>query len=607
MEHAQKPSDSSAAEAKAPDPVALAQQMLPLLERARELLHTFAQQHANDFAFHARVGAQATQAFQELYAQWLRDPVRLAQAQVAWWRDYLQLVHDTGKRWAGEAVATHTPAHPAGARDKRFADPAWHENATFDLIKQTYLLTARWMQALVKDTPDLDPHAQQKIAFYTRQFIDALSPTNFAATNPQVLRAFAETGGENFVQGLRNMLRDMEAGQGQIRISMTDPHAFVLGHSVATTPGRVVFKNDMMELIQYSPTTPTVHSTPLLIIPPWINKYYILDLRPDNSFVRYAVAQGHTVFMVSWVNPTAAHAQKNFEDYMTGGALAALDAIDRICGTTQTNVIGYCLGGTLLAATLAHLHARGTDSRIASATYFVTMIDFSQPGDLGVFIDEQQIIALEALMFDKGYLPASAMAATFSMLRANDLVWSFVIHNYMLGHSPLPFDLLYWNSDSTNMPAAMHSYYLRNMYLHNRLCQPNALKLLGTPIDVRSIATPAYIISTRDDHIAPWQATYAATQLFSGPVQFVLGGSGHIAGIVNPPAADGGPGKYSYFTNTENPPAPDTWLTGATEHKGSWWPHWAAWQAAYGNGMVPAREPNADAPPAPGDYVKVRA
>ena len=602
MEHAQKPAPDDDTGARLPDPVALAQRMLPLLERGRELLNGFLQSHANDFAFQSRVGVQATQAFQDLYAQWLRDPVRLAQAQVAWWRDYLQLVHETGKRWAGENVDTASPI-----RDKRFTDPAWQQNAAFDLIKQTYLLTSRWVQALVKDTPDLDPRAQQKIAFYTRQFIDALSPTNFALTNPQVLRAFAETGGENFIQGLQNMLRDLEAGQGQLRISMTDPHAFVLGQTVATTPGRVVFRNDLMELIQYSPTTPDVHQTPLLIIPPWINKYYILDLRPDNSFVRYAVSQGHTVFMVSWVNPDARHAQKDFQDYMSEGAIAALDAIDAICGTTQTNIIGYCLGGTLLAATLAHLKSKGMDSRVASATYLVTLIDFSEPGDLGVFIDEEQIVAIETLMFDKGYLPASSMNATFNMLRANDLIWSFVVHNYMLGHSPLPFDLLYWNNDSTNMPAAMHSFYLRNMYLENRLCKPNALKLLGTPIDVRTITTPAFMVSMREDHITPWQGTYAATQLFGGPVEFVLGTSGHIAGVVNPPVADGGQGKYSYYTNATCPAAPDAWLAAAAEHKGSWWPHWAKWQVKHAGPKVPARTPNDSDLLAPGEYVKVRA
>jgi len=597
---AEKPDNSASSDQTKPfDPVMFAQQITPLLERAQELMAEFLQKHGDDFKFQAKVGQQATDAFTALYQRWAQDPVRLMQAQVLWWKDYLQLVHDAGKRWAGEAIQAYTPA----ARDKRFADPAWQQNAIFDLIKQSYLLTTRWMQSLVKDTPDLDPKTQQKIAFYTRQLMDAMSPTNFWMTNPEVLRRFTETGGENFIDGLRNMLRDMEAGQGELRISMTDMNAYTLGRNIATSEGQVVFRNDLIELIQYNPTTPDVHATPLLIIPPWINKYYILDLRANNSFVQHALNSGHTVFMISWVNPTADLRQKNFEDYMKEGALAALDQIDAICQTAETNVIGYCLGGTLLASTLAHLAATGQQSRVKSATYFVTMVDFKEPGDLGVFIDEDQITALEALMFDKGYLPASMMAATFNMLRANDLIWSFVINNYLLGKDVLPFDLLYWNADATNMPAAMHSFYLRKMYLENRLAQPNGLKLLGTNIDLRSITTPSFVVATKDDHIAPWQSTYAATQLYSGPVEFVLGGSGHIAGIINPPAAE----KYSYWTNKTNPPTPEAWLENATEYKGSWWSHWTSWQAQHAGPRIEPRIVSNGLEAAPGSYVKARA
>lgn len=590
---------------KVPDPVAFAQRLTPLLERGQSLMSEFLERHMQDFMLGARSGVQAAQAFGSLYQQWAMDPVRLMNAQVAWWKDYIDIVQKTGKRWSGEETGI-----AAAPRDKRFQDATWQQNALFDLIKQSYLMTARWMQALVKDTPDLDPKTQQKVAFYTRQWLDAVSPTNFWLTNPEVLRKTAETGGENFILGLQNMLADLEAGQGQLRIAMTDTTAYKLGENVATTPGQVVFQNDLIQLIQYTPTTAQVNKTPLLIIPPWINKYYILDLRPDNSFVRYALDAGHTVFMVSWVNPNESHRELNFEDYLRLGALPALDAIDDICGTTQTNVIGYCLGGTLLSCLLSYLTSKGKADRVRSATYFVTMIDFAEPGDLGVFVDEEQVLTVEKQLFDKGYLPASVMANTFNLLRANDLIWSFVIHNYMLGKEPLPFDLLFWNADSTNMPAAMHSFYLRKMYLENRLKDSGGIQLLGTPIDLRQVETPAFLISARDDHIAPWQATYAATQIFKGPVEFVLGSSGHIAGVINPPAAQ----KYSYYTYSRPGPLPtdpETWLGDATEHKGSWWTHWAAWADKFADGSVPARAVGSDKhkpiEPAPGSYVKVRA
>lgn len=605
-----KPKSSDDSTVKMPDPVEFAQKLAPLLERGQVLMKEFLERHSQDFMFGARSGLQAAQAFGDLYREWAKDPVRLMQAQVEWWKDYVAILQSTSKRW-NDTESDETVTAPATPRDKRFQDSAWQQNAMFDLIKQSYLLTSRWMQALVKDTPDLDPKTQQKVAFYTRQWLDAVSPTNFWLTNPAVLRAAAESGGENFIAGLKNLLEDLEQGQGQLRIAMTDMNAYQLGENVATTPGQVVYQNALMQLIQYNPTTADVKRAPLLVIPPWINKYYILDLRPDNSFVRFALDQGHTVFMVSWVNPGEDHRQMNFEDYMRHGPLAALDVIDSICGTTQTNVIGYCLGGTLLACTASYLHSKNQAARILSATYFVTLLDFAEPGDLGVFVDEAQIVNVETQMFDKGYLPASVMANTFNMLRANDLIWSFVIQNYMLGKEPLPFDLLFWNADSTNMPAAMHSFYLRKMYLENRLKDPNGITLLGTPINLSQVETPAYVVSARDDHIAPWQATYAATRLFKGPVEFVLGGSGHIAGIINPPVAE----KYGYWTGATNgplqPTAPETWLGSATEHKGSWWRHWGTWIDRFNDVAVPARTVgNTAYPPleaAPGSYVKARS
>jgi polyhydroxyalkanoate synthase subunit PhaC len=387
---------------------------------------------------------------------------------------------------------------------------------------------------------------------------------------------------------------------------MTDMEAFKLGENIAVSPGKVVFQNDLMQLIQYTPTTPQVLKRPLLIAPPWINKFYILDLRPKNSFVRWAVGQGHTVFVISWVNPDAQLAEKGFEDYMREGYLAALDAIEKATGEREVNAIGYCLGGTLLGSTLAYMAAKG-DDRIKTATFFVTMLDFAEAGELGVFIDEEQLRALEDKMNKRGYLEGSEMATTFNMLRANDLIWSFVVNNYLLGNEPFPFDLLYWNADSTRMPARMHSFYLRKMYQENLLAQPNAISLAGVPIDLRRIQVPAYFLSTREDHIAPWKSTYKGTQILSGPKRFVLAASGHIAGVVNPPEG----GKYGHWVGTDLPPDPEAWLKGATEMAGSWWPDWQRWVVSHDKEMVPARKPGAGKlkaiEDAPGSYVRVKA
>jgi polyhydroxyalkanoate synthase len=386
---------------------------------------------------------------------------------------------------------------------------------------------------------------------------------------------------------------------------MTDMAAFRIGENIAVTPGKVVYQNDLIQLLQYEPTTETVKRRPLLIMPPWINKFYVLDLRPDNSFIRWAVGQGHTVFVISWVNPDRRLAAKSFVDYMREGPLAALDAIAEATGEREVNVIGYCLGGTLLACTLAYMAAK-RDNRVKSATFFVTMIDFAEAGELSVFIDEEQLSALEGRMNARGYLEGRDMATTFNMLRANDLIWSFVVNNYLLGKSPFPFDLLYWNADSTRMPAAMHSFYLRNMYQENLLARPGGITLDGAPIDLGKIKTPAFVLSTREDHIAPWRSTYAATRLYKGPVKFVLSASGHIAGVVNPPG-----GKYGYWDGDKNPPTADEWLAAATQHPGSWWPLWQRWVSRHGGGEAPARRPGdgklAPIEDAPGSYVKVRA
>jgi len=457
----------------------------------------------------------------------------------------------------------------------------------------------------VRQVGGLDPKTAAKVDFYARQFMDAMRPSSFVLTNPEVLRKTAESGGENLLRGLNNLLTDLEQGKGRLRIKMTDMEAFRLGENIGISPGKVVYQNDLMQLIQYNPTTEKVLKRPLLIVPPWINKFYILDLRPKNSLVRWAVSQGHTVFMVSWVNPDARLAEKGFEDYLKEGILDALDAIEKATGEREVNAIGYCLGGTLLASSLAYMAATG-DERIKTATFFVTMMDFAEAGELGVFIDEEQLSALEDKMNRRGYLEGSEMATTFNMLRANDLIWSFVVNNYLLGNDPFPFDLLYWNADSTRMPARMHSFYLRKMYQENLLKEPNGISLAGVPIDLRKITVPAYFLSTREDHIAPWQSTYRGTQILSGPKRFVLAASGHIAGVVNPPEG----GKYGHWVGTDLPCDPEAWLEGATEMAGSWWPDWHRWVVSHDKAMVPARQPGAGKlkpiEDAPGSYVRVK-
>ncbi|MEC8773956.1 MAG: class I poly(R)-hydroxyalkanoic acid synthase, partial [Pseudomonadota bacterium] len=465
--------------------------------------------------------------------------------------------------------------------------------------------TARWVQNTVHDVEGLDEKTAEKVNFYTRQYVDALAPTNFLITNPQVLKKTYDSKGENILKGLEHLLEVLERGKGKLSIKMVDQDAFDVGENIATTAGKVVFQNDLIQLLQFSPTTGKVAEVPLLIIPPWINKYYILDLREKNSFIRWAVSQGLTVFCISWVNPDEKLAQKSFEDYMIEGPLAALAAIESATGQKEANAIGYCLGGTLLAATLACMRKSG-DDRIKAATFFTSMIDFEEPGELGVFIDDDQLAFIDEKMKERGYLDGSEMATTFNMLRANDLIWSFVINNYLMGKEPFPFDLLYWNSDSTRMPAAMHSFYLHKMYRENKLVEPGGITLMDTDVDLSAIDIPVFILSTREDHIAPWKSTYRATQIYGGPVTFTLAASGHIAGVVNPPE----PEKYGFWTNSKKPKDPDAWFAGAKEHEGSWWPTWRKWLAKYAGEKTDARVPGDRKLPAiedaPGSYVKVK-
>ncbi len=541
------------------------------------------------------------QAFRSLMLKTLEDPSKLMKTQIDFWDEYMHLISNTMARFMGEKAE---PLYTPSPKDRRFHDKAWEENPFFDFLKQSYLLGSHWMQRLAQQTDHLDRSTQTRVDFAMRQFVDALSPSNFLLTNPQVLRQTLESNGSNLVKGLENLKEDLKHSREALRISSTDPDAFAVGKNLAITPGKVIFQNDLMQLIQYAPSTAQVHAVPLIIIAPWINKYYILDLRPENSFVKWLVNQGYTVFITSWVNPDARLASKTFEHYMEEGVLAALDAAKKATGENSANVIGYCIGGTLLAATLAYLKKKGQESRITSATYFTTLLDFSDPGELSVFIDELQLEELEEKMRGKGYLDGDEMATVFSILRANEMIWSFVINNYMLGREPFQFDLLYWNGDSTRLPAAMHSYYLRNMYLENALIKPSGLVLRDMPIDLSQVTTPSYMISTLEDHIAPWKSTFAAMRLFGKFLRFVLSGSGHVAGIVNPPAQQ----KYGYWTNDKEEKDPNKWLLSATKHEGSWWPDWHRWMqdSGFAGGKMPARIPENAIEDAPGSYVKVR-
>jgi polyhydroxyalkanoate synthase subunit PhaC len=530
----------------------------------------------------------------------VRHPQRILAAQWDLTRRYLGLMKYLGFRVIGRE--TEPAALPARA-DRRFRSEAWDEKLIFDLLRQAYLLTADWMLDNVARMQEVSREDRMRIRFYTRQFADALSPSNFVLTNPEILATTRREKGRNLLRGFRMLLEDLQRGDGQLLISMTQEGAFEVGKNIATTEGSVVFENEMMQLIQYAPRTRTAYTRPLLIVPPWINKFYILDLQPKNSFIRWAVDRGYTVFVVSWVNPDEKLRYKRFEDYMHQGILAALDAIEKATGQREVNTIGYCIGGTLLAATLAWMKAND-DDRIKSATYFTAQVDFSEAGELRVFIDDKQLQNLEKKMKAQGYLDGESMAMTFNMLRANDLIWSFVVNNYLLGRKPANFDLLYWNSDFTRLPETMHTFYLRQMYLENRLVEPGGIEMDGVPIDLTTIDLPVYIQSSREDHIAPYPSVYKATQIYSGDTTFMMAGSGHIAGVINPPEAK----KYGYWTNDELPPDPEDWLASAEQHQGSWWPHWDNWLKQHSGRRIKARVPGDGELPvieaAPGRYVK---
>jgi polyhydroxyalkanoate synthase len=533
---------------------------------------------------------------------WLRDPQRALELQSSLGKAYLELWASAAKRMAGESVGPVAAPEP---RDKRFADPEWSSNQFFDFVKQAYLLTVQWANRLVQDAEGLDPHTRHKAEFYLRQIVNAIAPSNFVLTNPELLRETIASKAENLVRGMNMLAEDIQAGQGHLRIRQSDPKLFEVGRNLASTPGKVIFQNELMQLIQYAPATATVLKRPLLIVPPWINKFYILDLSPEKSFIKWCVDHGLTVFVISWVNPDAKLASKSFEDYMREGPLAALDVIEQVTGEREVSAVGYCVGGTLLATTLAYMAGIG-DERIASATLFAAQVDFTHAGDLKVFVDEEQVAAREREMSERGYLEGKKMATAFNLLRSNDLIWPYVINNYLKGKEPSSFDLLYWNSDATRMPAANHSFYLRNCYLENRLSK-GKMEIAGKTLDLKSVKVPVYNLATREDHIAPAKSVLLGSRFFGGPVRFVLAGSGHIAGVINPPDKV----KYQYWSGPKPTSANlDRWLSKAKEHAGSWWPDWLEWLKAQEATEVAARLPGGGRitpiEDAPGSYVKVR-
>jgi polyhydroxyalkanoate synthase len=539
----------------------------------------------------------------EVGSYWLSDPNRAVELQSRLGQAYLELWSAAARRLSGEPAGPVVAPDP---RDKRFADPEWSSNQFFDFVKQAYLLSTNWADHLVKDAEGLDPHTRQKAEFYIKQVANALSPSNFVLTNPELLRETLGSNAENLARGMHMLAEDIAAGGGDLKIRQSDAGQFEVGRNLAVTPGKVVFENDLMQLIQYAPSTPSVLKVPLLICPPWINKFYVLDLTPEKSFIKWCVDQGLTVFVISWVNPDERQAEMGFEDYMRQGPLAALDAIETATGETRVHTIGYCVGGTLLSIALAYMAAKG-DDRVVSATLFAAQVDFTHAGDLKVFVDEEQLEVLEKRMAGRGYLEGKKMANAFNMLRSNDLIWPYIINNYLRGKAPVPFDLLYWNSDATRMPAANHAFYLRQCYLNNTL-STGKMTIANVRLDLGNVKVPLYNLATREDHIAPAKSAFLGSKFFGGPVKFVLSGSGHIAGVVNPP----GKTKYQYWTGGKaGNGSLEAWLKKAKEHPGSWWPDWIEWIKSHDGTQVPPREPGGGKlkpiEDAPGRYVKVKS
>ncbi len=601
----QKPAETPFAELPpVPDFESMAQNMGKLVEQAGKVTAAYLKpiERGEAKTGQADEASEMVKVLGRVAERWVSDPQKIIEAQSSITSDFLNLWSATLKRLGGEQVE---PVIAPEKRDARFADPEWNTHPVFDFVKQAYLLTTRWAEGMVEQADDLDPHTRDKARFYVKQIAGALAPSNFVATNPELLRETMAQNGENLVRGMKMLAEDIEAGGGELKIRQSDAGAFQIGVNIATTPGKVIYRNDIIELIQYAPATETVLKRPLLIVPPWINKFYILDLNAEKSFIRWCVAQGVSVFCISWVNPDHRHALKDFESYMREGIFAALEAIEQVTGEKQVSSIGYCVGGTLLGVTLAYMAAT-KDKRIASATFFTTQVDFSHAGELSVFVDEDQIRAVEEQMAERGYLDGSRMSGAFNMLRPNDLIWSYAVNNYLKGKAPTAFDLLYWNSDSTRMPAANHSFYLRNCYLENKLSK-GEMRVGGKLLDLKKVTIPVYNLATREDHIAPAKSVFLGSQTFGGPVDYVMAGSGHIAGVVNPPTKV----KYQYWTGPKPEGAFEDWVKKTQEHPGSWWPHWLAWLEKQAPKRVKPRIPGDGPLPAledaPGSYVKIKA
>jgi polyhydroxyalkanoate synthase len=550
----------------------------------------------------ASEATEAVGTLADIARLWLSDPAKLAEAQGALVSSYIDLWNGAIRKLLGEQVQPVAEPDPS---DNRFKDPEWSSNPYFDFWKQAYLLTTNWAEDVLQQTEGLDGPARQKAEFYLRQLSSALSPSNFPMTNPEVVRETFATNANNLVQGMTHLVNDMEKSGDLLKISQTDTAAFEVGRNLATTPGKVVFQNDVFQLIQYTPTTDKVREVPLLVVPPWINKYYILDLTPPKSLLKYAVDQGFTVFVVSWVNPDERLSHKSFEDYMLEGVLTAADAVTRETGIEKINVVGYCVGGTLLGSTLAYLAARGEEP-FRAVTFLTTQLDFSKAGDLLLFTTESQLTSLKEMMAERGYLDGSRMANVFNMMRPRDLIWPYIVNNYMLGKKPFPFDLLYWNQDSTRMPAVNHGFYLGEFYNANKLAK-GEMTLAGVKLDLKKIKLPVFEVATKEDHIAPAKSVFIGSKMLGGPVEFVLAGSGHIAGVVNPPDKM----KYQYWT--ANKAAADTleeWVSMAKVHPGSWWPHWIEWLTKHSGDWTIPREPGETLgviEDAPGSYVKMKS
>ncbi|WP_027036862.1 class I poly(R)-hydroxyalkanoic acid synthase [Mesorhizobium ciceri] len=586
------------------DPERFALNMARMIEQAGKAASAWAEpREKGEVRDHvAEPVVDMVKTFSKLSEYWLADPQRALEAQTRLFSGYMTVWANAIQRTSNAAQDTEDAVKPERG-DKRFLDPEWGRNAFFDFLKQAYLVTSRWAADLVEHAEGLDEHTRHKAGFYVKQVSNAISPSNFILTNPELFRETVASNGENLVRGMKMLAEDIAAGKGDLKLRQADYSPFEIGRNIATTPGKVVGRSDVAEIIQYDPATETVLKRPLLICPPWINKFYILDLNPQKSFIRWAVEQGHTVFVISWINPDERHGTKSWEAYIREGLQYGLDTVEKATGERDVNAIGYCVGGTLLAAALA-LMAQEGDDRIKSATFFTTQVDFTHAGDLKVFVDEEQVAAVEKSMSEKGYLDGTKMATAFNMLRSGDLIWPYVVNNYMRGKDPLPFDLLYWNADSTRMAAANHSFYLRNCYLENNLSQ-GTMELAGHTVSLGDITIPVYNLASKEDHIAPALSVFLGSKYFGGAVEYVMAGSGHIAGVVNPPASN----KYQYWTGGRPTGDFSQWIANATDHPGSWWPHWQDWIEAKDNTRVPARKPGKHMKTlgdAPGTYVKVR-